>query len=138
MSRALWCLALVTLAWTEAGAQIAVVAHKSVAAEQVDLARLMDIYTLNSQQWKDGARIQVVDYKGAMPLKADFYKRLSTTPADMQKVWLRKQFSGKAIPPSTVKSEAELIEKVAATPGAIGYVSAGTEAQGVKVIATLP
>ncbi|MGB0179911.1 MAG: hypothetical protein ACPF8U_07625 [Flavobacteriales bacterium] len=46
----------------------------------------------------------------------------SPRPAVLQKYWLGKVFEGRANPPVFVRSEAELIEEVASTPGAVGIV----------------
>jgi ABC-type phosphate transport system substrate-binding protein len=48
--------------------------------------------------------------------------------------WKQMIFTGKGKPPRAFKSEAELISFVAATKGAIGYVSAGADVSSVKVI----
>lgn len=138
LSLAFMAIAFFAATWVEGEGQIAVIAHKSVATERMDLSRLTDIYTLNSQQWKDGSRVVVVDLKGTNPLKIEFYRYLKMTPPDMQKIWLRKQFSGKAVPPTPVNLEEEALQKVASTPGAIGYVRAELVTKDVQVIATLP
>jgi len=44
-------------------------------------------------------------------------------------------FTGKGSMPKSFPSDAEIIKYVAKTPGAIGYVSASTDAAGVKKIA---
>lgn len=46
----------------------------------------------------------------------------SPRPAVLQKYWLGKVFEGRANPPVFVRSESELIEEVASTPGAVGIV----------------
>jgi ABC-type phosphate transport system substrate-binding protein len=134
----LFAIILFWLANADVYGQISVIVHKSVATDPINSSRLADIYTLNSQQWKDGSRIQVVDYKGTKALKLEFYKSMNLTPSDMQKIWLRKQFSGKAVPPATFSSEEEVVQKVVSTPGAIGYVSANIVHDSVRVIATIP
>jgi hypothetical protein len=44
-------------------------------------------------------------------------------------------FTGKGSMPKSFASDAEILKYVAKTPGAIGYVSAGADAAGVKKIA---
>lgn len=46
----------------------------------------------------------------------------SSRPAVLQKYWLGKVFEGRANPPIFVRSEAELIDVVTTTPGAIGLL----------------
>lgn len=122
----------------EARGDIAIIVHKSTQIDTITISRLIDIYTLNSKQWKDGSRISVTDYKGNTELKVKFYKTMKMTLADMRKIWLRKQFSGKAIPPKTLASEEAMVEKIASTPGAVGYISSNVAiTEDIRVIATL-
>ena len=48
--------------------------------------------------------------------------------------WQQQIFAGKDVPPDTKASDADVIAFVSATPGAIGYVSAGAAVAGVKVV----
>ncbi len=48
--------------------------------------------------------------------------------------WQGLVFSGKASPPPTVGSDQEVVSFVRSTPGAVGYVSAGADTGGVKVL----
>ena len=57
---------------------------------------------------------------------------------DMQRIWLRKQFSGRALPPQTVYSEEEILERVASVPGAIGYLAADKVTDRVRVLLVIP
>jgi hypothetical protein len=44
-------------------------------------------------------------------------------------------FTGKGIPPKSFDTEAELVDFVKTTPGAVGYVSPRTDVTGVKILA---
>jgi ABC-type phosphate transport system substrate-binding protein len=118
-------------------AQVAVIAHKSVLAGSVDNSSLLDVFTLNTKNWSDGGKITVIDFKNDSPARTKFYTALGTSFAEMQKTWLRKQFSGKALPPLLLASDDEIVSKVASTPGAIGYVSLDKVSKEVKVLATI-
>ena len=51
--------------------------------------------------------------------------------------WQQQIFAGRAAPPPVKETEAEVVAFVAATPGAIGYVSTSASlSSGVKVITT--
>ena len=120
-----------------AEAQVVVIAHKSVTSGVLDNSSLLDMFTLNTKSWSDGGKITVIDFKNDSPARTRFYAALGTSFAEMQKTWLRKQFSGKALPPILLASDDEIVTKVASTPGAIGYVSADKVSKEVKVLATL-
>ncbi len=116
---------------------VAVIAHKSSSAQTLEADKILDIYTLNTRNWADGSKITVFEVKGDSPIKSRFYASLNTAFTEMQKLWLKKQFSGKGLPPIAVNSEQELLEKVANTPGAIAYVNAESVNKNVKVLATI-
>lgn len=116
---------------------VAVIAHKSSPAQNLEADKILDIYTLNTKSWSDGSKITVFELKGDSPVKSRFYAALNTAFTEMQKLWLKKQFSGKGLPPTAVNSEQELLEKVANTPGAIAYVNAENVGKNVKVLATI-
>ena len=44
-------------------------------------------------------------------------------------------FSGRDVPPAIAKSDAEVLAFVRANRGAVGYVTAGADLAGVKVLA---
>ncbi len=53
----------------------------------------------------------------------------------LKKIWKKVVFTGAGTPPKILKTEADLIEFVAETAGAIGYIDAATPHEGVNVIA---
>ncbi|MCH6560005.1 hypothetical protein IH799_06575 [candidate division KSB1 bacterium] len=52
----------------------------------------------------------------------------------MKSIWLKKMLSGEGDPPLSMRSEDELLEKVASTPGAIGYVNQVKVSEEVKIL----
>lgn len=121
-----------------AGSEISVIINKSNKVGALNRSRLVDIFTLNSSQWEGGARIQIFDFKGSPAIRQHFYDYLNLSPDLLKRIWLRKQFSGRAVPPTTFASEDDVVRAVASTPGAIGYVSSGKVGDGVAIIATVP
>jgi hypothetical protein len=129
---------LTTVTSTTAHAQVVLIAHKSTPAATLDNSSILDIFTLNTKSWSDGGKITLLEIKGDSPAKTKFYAALGTSFVEMQRLWLKKQFSGKGLPPTGIGSEQELIEKVASTPGAVGYVSAdNAKNPNVKILATI-
>lgn len=117
--------------------KICIIVNKSVDIELLDKGQILDIYTLNTRHWEDGSKITLIDYNGYNRTKKRYYKYLGISYSKIQKIWLRKQFSGKAKPPITYKTEKEVVDIVASTTGAIGYVSASKVSNDVKIIATI-
>ena len=137
MKKRLLFLLLLLAGTTAARAQVAVVAHKSVPADDIDVRRLLDIYSLEETKWQDGTRIVLFDLKGKHELKNQFYNFLGRRPADMKRVWMRFILSGEGRSPTLLPSTEEVLNQIAETPGAIGYAPLAAVTDAVKVIATI-
>lgn len=131
----LFILAFATEAMAQS--QIAIIANKSVKEGSISKSTLIDIFTLNKSFWSNGSKITVVDLRGESQMKEGFYDFLGFSYSEIQKIWLKRQFSGKSMPPIACKSEREIVEKVASTPGAIGYVSLKNASKEVRILAKI-
>ncbi len=134
---AFWLLMLVIPGIALAGEKIYIIVNKNVPEKKIEKESAIDIFTLNRQHWSDGTKIVPVDYKGNNELKTKYYEYLGISYQNMQKIWLKKQFSGKATPPATYKSEEEIIDEVGSTPGAVGYVSTSKLNKDVRIVAVI-
>jgi ABC-type phosphate transport system substrate-binding protein len=126
---------LMVLAVGTTQAQVAVIAHPSVDETSLSRTNVTDIYTLTTTMWSDRSSVVVVDIRSDQPIKKRFYQEIGKNPADLRKSWMRSVLSGDAKAPEMVDSEDEVIQKVASTRGAIGYVSASKVPGNVKVLA---
>ncbi len=79
-------------------------------------------------------RVVVFDLKPAGEVREAFYKLLGKTPSRMKSIWLKKLLMGEGDPPEALPSEEEVLKKVAATPGAIGFVSKAKVTPEVRMI----
>lgn len=130
--------AVFLLSGMEASAQTVVIVHASVSTKNLGSKELMDIYTLNTSRWESGARIAVFELKSGRAKEA-FHEFIGMSEEELKKIWLRKQFTGKARPPRSVPTEEALIDLVAETEGAIGYVSERSLKSGkdVRIVARI-
>jgi ABC-type phosphate transport system substrate-binding protein len=119
-------LALLAFATTSVAAEVAVIANKSVPVKTIDSQTLMDLYTGDIRSWGDGQPVVLIDLKLKTEIKDVFYGYLGTSSSRMRSIWMRNMLAGEAKPPQSIGSEAELLQMVASTPGAIGYVSVPT------------
>ncbi len=119
-------------------AQVAVVAHPSVQTGELDERRLLDIYSLEETKWQDGTRIVLLDLKGQSDLKDTFYAFLGRRPQDVKRVWLRIILSGEGRSPTLLRSVDDVLEEIAETPGAIGYIPLDMVTDAVQIITTIP
>jgi ABC-type phosphate transport system substrate-binding protein len=115
-------------------AQVAVIAHKSVPVDEIKKSELLDFYCGDIRKWSDGETVIVLDLKPKGEVKETFYKFLGKSTSRMKSIWMKKMLSGEGGPPEALESEQKMIEKVAATPGAIGFVSQSKVSGDVKVL----
>ena len=94
----------------------------------------MDFYTGDIKKWNNGDNVIVKDLKPKGEVKNTFYKFLGKTPSRMKSIWLKKMLSGEGDPPEAIKSEEEMLEKIATTPGAIGFINHAKVNNNVKIL----
>lgn len=134
MKNFLTIIFLLIVSLISVNAQISVVANKSVS-ESLNAAKVAGIYSLTITKWADGSKIVVFDNSG--DAKVGFYTGIGRDLQSLKKEWMKKQLTGEAKAPETLGSDADVIKKVAATSGAIGYVKSSSVTGDVKVIAEL-
>jgi ABC-type phosphate transport system substrate-binding protein len=126
----LGALALVAAAQVNAGA---VVVASSSKAASMDANAAKRVF-LGRETSVGGAPAQVV-YQKSGPVRESFDKSvLGKAGAELTTYWSRLIFTGKAKPPTEVDNDAAVKAKLAANPGAIGYISDGAVDSSVKVL----
>ncbi len=113
--------------------QVVVIVNKSVAVSSVDKNQVANVYLLDTKEL-GGVKLVVFDLKESTPTKIKFYAAIGQSPAALRKEWLKAKLTGGGTPPTAVLLEEDVVAKVAATPGAIAYVSAEKVNSSVKVI----
>jgi ABC-type phosphate transport system substrate-binding protein len=117
-----------------ASAQVAVIANKTAPDDTLSQSRLFDFYSGDIKFWSAKVPVVVFDLKPASEIKEAFYKLLGKTPSRMKSIWLKKLLMGEGEPPQALSSEEEMVKRVAATPGAIGFVSQPRVNASVKIV----
>ncbi|WP_432470573.1 hypothetical protein [Amphritea sp. HPY] len=75
-------------------------------------------------RWQDGTPIRVFVYPDRDPAHFQFVKqRLKIFPYQLRNTWDRALYTGSGESPRQVNSAAEMIQRIAQTPGAIGYIA---------------
>ena len=113
-------------------AQISVISNKSVN-ESVNQATLANIYTMVYTKFSSGSKVVVID-NNESSIRGKFYSYIGKDPNSVKKEWLKKQLTGEGKAPETLNSDEEVVNKVASTPGAIGYVKSESVNKNVKVL----
>lgn len=117
-----------------ASGQVAVIANKSVSVGNIKKSDLLNFYTGDIKKWSDMQPIVVFDLKTKGEVKENFYNFLGKSSSRMKAIWMKKMLSGEGYPPESMKSEEDLLKKVASTPGAIGYISQAAVNEEVKIL----
>jgi ABC-type phosphate transport system substrate-binding protein len=113
---------------------VVVVANESVQVSEIRDAALRAIFTGEKTRFDDGSHAVPVILKGGPVNEVFLKKHLGESPEDFRTQWRKAVFTGQGAMPRAFNTEAALIEYVAATPGAIGYVSHTSPQEKVKCI----
>ncbi len=126
MKKAQWLVLLLTFIACKPAASaqdVVLVANKGVQVFGIRDADLRAIFTGSKTRYSDGSRAVPVTLKGGPVHEVFLRNHLGESPADFQAQWRKLVFTGQGAMPRAFDSEAAVIEYVAATPGAVGYVS---------------
>jgi hypothetical protein len=92
-------------------------------------------FTMRLQQWPNGQPVKVFVLPDDHALHRDFTKTvLGLFPYQLRRVWDRQVFSGTGQAPTTVTDEREMLRRIAATPGAIGYLKSAPDDPRVETL----
>jgi ABC-type phosphate transport system substrate-binding protein len=86
-------------------------------------------------KWDTGIPIVPVDQEAASPARAVFTRIVHGKPVSaIASYWQQQIFAGREVPPAEKAGDAAVLAFVKANPGAIGYLSGGAAADGVKLL----
>lgn len=130
-----WALILFMLLFSPLTWGVDIIANRSVSVNTLSLASARAIFGMRQVKWPDGAPIRVFVMPDDQAIHGSLCKeRLNLFPYQLRQSWDRMVYSGMAQAPSEVSSEEALLDKVAATPGAIGYVRKVKAHDPVKIL----
>jgi ABC-type phosphate transport system substrate-binding protein len=118
-----------------AQSQSVVIANPSVKAADVSKSDLRDVFTGASSSLKDGSHVTPVLLKQGSAHDDFLTAYIGKNDTAFRASWRSLVFSGQATMPKSFDSEAAVVEYVAHTAGAIGYIGKATPHEGVKVLA---
>jgi hypothetical protein len=119
--------------------QVQVIAHPSVQVDALSQAHLRSIYLMRQVVWPDGVAIRVFTLAPRSAANLQFCRdQLQLFPYQLERVWQKLTYSGTGTPPTELQDQQAMLQAIAATPGAIGYIEKQDETQGVKVIPIKP
>lgn len=102
---------------------ILLVAHPDVNTRQLKRDTTRAIFAMRQRTWPDGQAVRVFVLDNNHPVHARFAKeQLAVYPHQLQLAWDRMVFSGTGQAPDRVRDQTEMRERIATTPGALGYL----------------
>jgi hypothetical protein len=135
----------VTFSWAAARAQhfeisadnsidVVIVVNKGATISEISEAQLRDIFTGARSRLDDGTHAIPVLLKGGPAHEVFLRRHVGVSPDEFRTRWRKAVFTGEGSMPREFNSEAALMDYVAVTPGAIGYVSRVNGDGAVKVV----
>jgi len=113
---------------------VVVVTNKGVASGSVNAEMIKKIYSGHVTKWPDNQVIVVSIIEGSDTHKEFLKTYVNKSDAQFSSTWKKMMFTGQASYPKNFNSAQSLVDFVAKTPGAIGYVDAEAKTDGVNVV----
>ena len=115
--------------------ELAVVANPRSGIDTLSHDEVINIFMGRARQLSSGITAQPIDLPATQAEKTNFYRLLVNKDlAEINSYWARLHFSGRIHPPMVAKNTANVIEIVASTPGAIGYINQSMVTTAVKQV----
>ena len=111
--------------------QVKIIVNQANPTTSLSKARVSELFLRKTTTWDDGQPVLPVEQMDASPLRETFSREVLGMSASAA----QQAASHRGDPPVSVASDREVLAYVRLKPGAIGYISASTPIQGVKVIA---
>jgi ABC-type phosphate transport system substrate-binding protein len=130
-----WILAA-SLCSSMAFADVAVIVHPS-NGDALDKDSISRLFLNKMKAFPNGTKAVPLALAEGQAATDEFNgKVLNKSAPQLTAFWSKLVFTGKGQPPKALGSDAEVVSAVAADPGAIGYVDAGSVDESVRVVAT--
>jgi ABC-type phosphate transport system substrate-binding protein len=117
-----------------AASGVTVIANSSVKASSVTSEDLKCIFLTTKTSLANGGHVEPVLLRSGAVYQTFVKQYLGKTAATLENYYRSLVFSGKGTMPQMLASDAEVVEYVAKTRGAIGYVSSGASIERVKIL----
>jgi ABC-type phosphate transport system substrate-binding protein len=113
---------------------VKIIANSTVKADSISAEELRRIFLEETNSLSDGSRVEPVVARGGAAHEVFAKEYVGKSDAALQTYYRCLVFTGKGSLPKMVNSETEMMDYVAKTKGAIGYSSAGTNTDGLKIL----
>ena len=114
---------------------VVIIVNSAVKAPDASSDDVRGVFTGDKSSLGDGSHVIPVTLKGGAVHDAFLKTYVGKNDAAFRTAWRSLVFTGQGAMPKVFDTEAALVDYVASTPGAIGYVSKATEHGKVKTLA---
>lgn len=112
-----------------------VIVNNSNSISSLSKKEVSDLFMKKTTKWSSGVTVAPVDLVANSSVREAFSLSIHNKAVSaIRNYWQQAAFSGAATAPPEKSNDNEVIEYVKKNPGAIGYISSGTSADGVKTI----
>ena len=118
-------------AW--AGA-VKVITGAGTPVDSIDDGDIKKIFLGKTKSWPDGNPVEFVVLDSGDVHKSFLKTYVKKSASQFKTFWKKQVFTGKGKNPKSFGSESELAAYVTGKTGTIGYISAGADAAGAKVL----
>lgn len=119
-------------------AELVVIVPADCAVQMLDNTQIARLFLGKKSRLPTGEIAVPVDQSKG-PIRDQFYEKFTgKSRARINEYWAQRLFTGTGAPPLQLTTSAEVVNYVASTPHAIGYVDSNMVDQRVKVVATAP
>ena len=118
----------------DASAGVVVICNKNVPVDSLDKKEIKKIYLGDKTRWSDDKKIIFVALDSGEEHKTFLKKYVGKSSSQFRNYWKKKVFTGKGKAPKSFRQMEGLLEYVAGTEGAIGYISSELTDDNVKII----
>lgn len=119
---------------TAQAGNVIVIANKNVGSATLSKAEVQNIFLGRTVMWPDGKKMNPGVLKGGATHENFLSNMLGKNESQFDTFWKQAIFTGKGRPPKAAAGEAEMVQFVAGTDGAVGYIDSDTAHADVKVI----
>jgi ABC-type phosphate transport system substrate-binding protein len=127
-------LLIATLPGAAPAPALVVIAHKDVTDSGLPASDIQDVYLGKKTKWKDNTDLKPAQLKDSAAMDEFLKIYVKRSKRLYQNHWNKMIFTGQGVPPKLFENEKDLLDYVATTKGALGYVTRGADTKNVKVI----
>lgn len=131
----MWGLLFFCLVANTAWAEVVVVVSTQNPTETLSRAELRDIYLGRLNRLSNGAAVEPVDQRESSPAYSEFYRHyLEMSPSQIKAHRSKLIFTGRGQPPALVTDDSAMVNTIATSPLAIGYLDSSAIDERLRVV----